>query len=93
MPDELKDLTWVEELLIARAHVVGRVVGLQAGNQASHFGFKGHPQDTTLLLDIAPITPASLPDVVRVVWTGKSAPDRDRPGSQFTVHRALCALQ
>ena len=28
MPDELKDLMWIEELLIARAHVVGRVVRL-----------------------------------------------------------------
>ena len=93
MPDELKDLTWIEELLIARAHVVGRVVRLQARNQASYFGIKGHPQDTTLLLDVLPMTPASLPDVVRVVWTGKSAPDRDRLRSQFTVHRALCALQ
>lgn len=67
MPDKLKDLTWVEELLIARAHVVGRVPRLQARNQASYFGIKRYPQDTTLLLDIAPITPASLPDVVRVV--------------------------
>ena len=33
------------------------------------------------------MTPASLPDVVRVVWTGKSAPDRDRLRSQFTVRR------
>jgi hypothetical protein len=36
MPDELKDLTWIEELLIARAHFVGRVVRLQARNQASY---------------------------------------------------------
>ena len=85
MPNELKDLTWIEELLIARAHVVGRVVRLQARNQASYFGIKGHPQDTTLLLDVLPMTPASLPDVVRVVWTGKSSPDRDRLRSQFTV--------
>ena len=49
VPDELKDLTWIEELLIAHAHVVSRVVGLQARNQASYFGIKGHmillPQD------------------------------------------------
>ena len=93
MPDELKNLTWIEELLIARAHVVGRVVRLQARNQASHFAVKGHvillPQDTTLLLNILPMTPASLPDVVRVVWTGKSAPDRDRIRSQFTVRREI----
>ena len=91
VPDELKDLTWIEELLIARAHVVGRVVRLQARNQASYFGVKGHiillPQDTTLLLDLLPMTPASLPDVVRVVWIGKSAPDKDRLRSQFTVRR------
>ena len=30
VPDELKDLTWIEELLVAHAHVVGRVVWLQA---------------------------------------------------------------
>jgi hypothetical protein len=93
VPDELKDLTWIEELLVARAHVVGRVVRLQARNQASYFGIKGHiillPQDTTLLLDLLPMSPASLPDVVRVVWTGKSAPDRNRLRSQFTVRREI----
>ena len=93
VPDELKELTWIEELLIAWAHVVGRVVRLQARNQTSYFGIKGHiillPQDTTLLLDVLPMTPASLPDVARVVWTGKSAPDRDRIRSEFTVRREI----
>ena len=93
VPDELKDLTWIEELLVAHAHIVGRVVRLQARNQASYFGVKGHiillPQDTTLLLDLLPMSPASLLDVVRVVWTGKSAPDRDRLRSQFTVRREI----
>ena len=42
VPDELKDLTWIEEMLVAHAHVVGRVVRLQACNQASYFGIKGH---------------------------------------------------
>src|SRR5204863_2675503 len=32
---------------------------------------------------------ASLPDLVRVVWTGKSAPDRNRLRSQFTVRREI----
>ena len=35
------------------------------------------------------MTPASLPDVVRVVWTGKSSPDRERLCSQFTVRREI----
>ena len=71
MPDELKDLTWIEELLIARAHVVGRVIRLQGRKQASYFGIKGHiillPQDTTALLNILPMPPSALPDVLRVV--------------------------
>jgi len=87
MPDELKDLTWIEKLLIARAHVVGRVVRLQAHNQAPDVGIKGHiillPQDTTLLLDVLPMTPALFPRCM----DRKSAPGRDRLHSQFTVHR------
>jgi len=66
MPDELKDLTWIEELLITRAHVVGRVVWLQACNQASYFGIKGHiillTQDSMLLLNVLPMMTVSLPD-------------------------------
>ena len=81
VPDELKDLTWIEELLVTRVHVVSPVVRLQACNQVSYFRIKGHiillPQDTTLLLDLLLMSPLSLPDVVRVVWTGKSAPDQD----------------
>src|SRR6266496_2099817 len=50
VPSELKDLTWIEELLVTHAHIVGRVVRLQAWSQVSHFGIKGHiillPQDT-----------------------------------------------
>ena len=53
MPDELKNLTCIEELLITRAHVVSRIVRLQARNQASQFAVKGHvillPQDITEL--------------------------------------------
>jgi hypothetical protein len=82
VPDELKDITWIKELLIARAHIVGRVIRLQGRKQASYFGIKGHiillPQDTTALLNILPMSPSALPDVVRVVWTGKSIPDRNR---------------
>ena len=74
----LMNPTWIEGLLIPRARFVGRVVRLQACNQVSYFGVKGHVilllQNTTLLLDVLPMTPASLPDVVRVVWTGKSPP-------------------
>ena len=81
VPEQLKDLTWVEELLIARGHLIGKVVRLQNRNTTSYFGIKGHvillPQDTTCLLDILPLAPSSLPNVVRVVWTGRSFPDPD----------------
>jgi hypothetical protein len=89
VPDELQDLTWLEELLIARAHLVGRIVRLQERTATSYFALKGHtvllPQDTTRLLHLLPMSISSLPDVVRVVWTGKSAPDKARLRSYFTV--------
>src|SRR5579859_5175835 len=42
VPPELQDLTWMEELLIARAHLTGHIVRLQDQNSASHFSLKGH---------------------------------------------------
>jgi len=90
-PDELRDLTWLEELLIARAHLVARIVRLEERKTSSYFALKGHtvllPQDTTRLLDLLPMSPSSLPDVVRVVWTGKSAPEKARLRSHFTVRK------
>src|SRR5579859_8240562 len=70
--------------LAARGPMVGSIVHLQksGGMNAMYFGIKGHaivvPQDTTQLLDILPLPPSSLPDHVRVVWTG-SASDTPRP--------------
>jgi uncharacterized protein DUF6570 len=88
----MQGLTWIEELLIARVHVCGSIVRLgQRNNPTSFFGLKGHvvflPQDTTALIDLLPMSPAALSDVVKVVWTGKSKPDRARLRSQFTVRK------
>jgi hypothetical protein len=51
--------------------VASRIVRLEVRNASSYFALKGHtvllPQDTTRLLDILPLSPSSLPDVVRVV--------------------------
>ena len=92
VPEELRDLTWIEELLIARVHVCGSIVRLgQRNNPSSFFGIKGYvvflPQDTTRLIDLLPMSPASLSDMVKVVWTGKSTPDRSRLRSRFTVRK------
>ena len=100
VPEELRDLTWIEELLIARVHVCGSIVRLgQRNNPSSFFGIKGHvvflPQDTTRLIDLLPMSPASLSDMVKVVWTGKSKPDRSRLRSRFMVrkHKVYNALK
>ena len=91
MPKELQNLTWLEEQLIARSHLVGKIVRLSVRNASSYFAIKGHtillPQDTTRLLDILPLSPASLPDIVRVVWTGKPAPEKSQLLPHFTVRR------
>jgi len=92
VPEELQGLSWIEELLIARVHVNGRICRLgERHNASSFFGIKGHvvflPQDTSRLLDLLPMSPASLPEVVKVVWTGKSDPDKSRLRSRFTVRK------
>jgi hypothetical protein len=89
VPPELEGLTWIEELLIARAHLTGRIVRLQNRNVSSHFGLKGHvillPQDTTELLDILPRPSSSLPDIVRVVWVGRPVRNIDVLRDHFSV--------
>lgn len=89
VPPQLQDLTWIEELLIARAHLTGRIVRLQNRNTASSFGLKGHvillPQDTTELLNILPRQSSSLPDIVRVVWVGRPVQNVDMLRDHFSV--------
>lgn len=74
-------MAWIEELLIARAHLTGRIVRLQNRNANSYFGLKGHvillPQDTTELLNILPLPSSLLPDIVRVVWVGRPVRNMD----------------
>jgi hypothetical protein len=84
-------LTWLEKPLIARVHLVGIIVRLEERKKLSYFALKGHtillPQGTTRLLDLLPMSPSSLPDVIRVVWTGKSAPKKTCLRSHFTVSK------
>ena len=91
LPKELQDLMWLEEQLIARSHLIGKIIHLSARNASSYFAIKGHtillPQVTTRLLDILPLSPASLPDVIWVIWTGKPAPEKSQLLAYFTVHR------
>ena len=90
VPPELRGLTWIEEMLVARAHVVGRVVRLQDREAPGYSALKGHvillPQDTTRLLDVLPISPASLSDLVYIVWVG-NAPNRTKLSPFFTVRK------
>src|SRR5579859_5378489 len=98
VPPELQDLTWMEELPIARAHLMGHIVYLQDRNSASHFSLKGHvillPQDTTKLLTILPLPPSNLPDIVCIVWVGKPVRDIDRLRDYFSVrtHKVYVTL-
>ena len=89
VPPELQNLTWIEEQLIARSHLVGRVLRLQHSRTAYH-GIKGNivllPQDTSCLITLLPISPSLLPEFIRVVWTGSSMPTHSDLQHVFTVH-------
>jgi hypothetical protein len=90
IPEELRDLNWIEESLIARAHLIGKIVRLQNRNVTSYFAIKGHavlvPQDTRKLVDLLPASPDSLLDSIRVVWVGKTEPNKLHLRPHFTVH-------
>jgi hypothetical protein len=40
IPEELSDLNWVEELLVARGHLVGRIVRVEERKTSSYFALK-----------------------------------------------------
>src|SRR5271154_1187141 len=89
IPEELQDLTWIEESLISRAHLIGKIVRLQNWNVGSYFSIKGHtvlvPQDTRKLVDLLPPSPDPLLDSIRVVWVGKAEPNKLHLRKHFTV--------
>ena len=90
VPPELQGLSWIEEMLIARAHVVGKVIRFQDRSVNGYASLKGHivvlPQDTTTLLAKLPLSPASLKDIVFLVWVG-GAPKREKLSRYFTVRK------
>src|SRR4030095_12576969 len=99
--EQLKDLTWAEEALIARTHLFGRVFRLEDRKNSgqAYSSLKGHivvlPQDTIRLLDILPTSPDSLADIAHVVWVGQSEPDISKLAATFTVRKrkVIDALQ
>lgn len=101
VPEELKDLTWVEEALVARSHLYGRIFRFEErkNGEPTYSSLKGHvvlvPQNTTRLLDILPLSPDSLADIAHVVWVGRSQPDIKKLAPQFTVrkHKVITALK
>ena len=101
MPKELQDLTWIEEALVARSHLSGRVLRLEErrAGEPKYSSLKGHvvlvPQQTLPLLDILPLSLDALADLANVVWVGKAEPDIKKIAAQFTVrkHVVISALQ
>ena len=89
VPPQLQNLIWIEELLIARAHLTGRIVRLQNRNANSYFSLKGHvillPQDIMELLNILSLPSSSLPDIVRVVWVGRPVRNMDILQDHFSM--------
>jgi hypothetical protein len=93
VPRELNDLTWVEEALVARSHLFGRVFRLEERKhgEPAYSSIKGHivlvPQNTMRLLDILPMSPDALADMAHVVWVGRSEPDISKLAPYFKVRK------
>ena len=100
-PVVLKDLTFVEECVIARRHPIGSILKLRPGNRRSpsnYYALRGHmvvvPQNPGPLLHILPSPDLRLQDIVKVFWMGKcqSSSDDLIPYLQIRKTRVLNAL-
>ena len=90
LPEELKELTWLEEKLLTRRHLIESIVRLQ--DRHGYMELKGHmilvPQNTTELVNILPRLASSLPDMIRVVWTDKNQPKyNENIQHDFTINK------
>ncbi|KAN0066719.1 hypothetical protein V8E54_015189, partial [Elaphomyces granulatus] len=101
-PTELKDLTLVEESVIARRHPIGGILKLRPGNRRSpnsYYALRGHmiviPQNPGPLLRILPSADLKFQDIVKVFWIGKCAPTTTdlKPFLGIRKNRVLSALQ
>jgi hypothetical protein len=100
-PEELKDLTFVEEALIARSHPIGCVMKLSKGvwKGIEYNGIRGHfctfRQDHNQLLHILPSRELALHEVVTVSWEVGREPSPQNLARFCRVRKAkvLAALQ
>lgn len=93
-PEQLKGLTFVEEAMIARAHVVGIFLKLspgKRGNLPDHRGSRGHfvsvKQDPSALLNILPCQSLREHTSITVTWEGSAPPTKEVLAKFCTVRR------
>ncbi|KAN0076457.1 hypothetical protein V8E54_006599 [Elaphomyces granulatus] len=74
-PEALKDLTFIEEAVIARRHPVGSILKLRPGkcrSPSSYYALRGHmvvmPQNPGPLLQILPSPDLRFQDLIKVFW-------------------------
>jgi len=100
-PTVLKDLTLVEECVIARRHPVGSILKLRPGNRrnpSNYYALRGHmiviPQNPGPLLEILPSSTLRFQDIIKVFWVGKCQPSTDdlKPFLQIRKKKVLDAL-
>jgi hypothetical protein len=101
-PEALKDLTFIEEAVIARRHPVGSILKLRPGkcrSPSSYYALRGHmvvmPQNPGPLLQILPSPDLRFQDLIKVFWVGKCQPMADdlKPFLEIRKSRVLSALE
>src|SRR5271154_3634023 len=100
-PQELEDLTLMEEYTIARSHPIGTILKLKPNgvrNPTAYNGIRGHivtiPQNPGPLLDILPSPDLQFHDHIRIIWTGKTEPTVDdlKPFVEVRKEKVIRAL-
>lgn len=84
-PGPLDSLTFTEEAIITRAHLVITILKLRSNNRFNlglYRGIQGHsiflPQNSGPLLNLLSSDITSVNDVMQVVWAGKTAPQHEQ---------------
>ncbi|CAF4565316.1 unnamed protein product, partial [Rotaria magnacalcarata] len=94
VPQELQDLTLPEQKLIAlyrHSSCVIKLCGITGDPSLAQSALKGNvitfPQNLSDIVKHLPLSPNELPDIIKIIFVGKTIPSKDQVRSILTVRR------
>ncbi|CAF4790754.1 unnamed protein product [Rotaria sp. Silwood1] len=96
VPEELQGLTLPEEKLIAlyrHSSCVIKLFSITGDPSLAQTALKGNaitfPQNVSDIARSLPLSPNTLPEIIKIIFVGRTFPKKDRIRSILTVHRDI----